>query len=657
MRLRCFEVEGLAQLEHERIVFRDGAPSLIVGPNEAGKTHLMLGLCGMFFGLDDPEKLKPWSGPDTMRGVLDFEDANGHPVHLERDYLSDTVQVGADGEQWTARWDGKGGEAQRFLDELDSWLGFREPSIFLATAFIRQSEVTAAEIKGVAPEIKRLITGTVESSYERVLKELNDSLDGLRRPAAVRKESRLERLQESLRQLEAQRRGAHEREDRILRLRQIRDRVAADVEQKAQQEQRLVQQLEIVGNLEQLEGQQSRLRKQLERLDSQIESVQRGQMVLQTARAERDRYAGAAETDKNDLFALDRAVRDTEEALDRISGAPSQSKALRNRFLGKPREQAPPPDLTPEDLTEQIWKAREARDTALRRMGVATMAQALDVRDRYEKANVEVVKAESYLDALGDETDVIMQREDVAHELSEVTEQLNDLLASDVDEKQVQHRDIFRKTLVSLRDEIGVLRNDQAEAERKLRIEGESEQDVAQIGREIERTRVEIDETKDLIAAHDLAIGTLQDCVAGFQDHCLDGVTAQASRMLSTLTDGRYTRVTLRDGDLEPLVDMPGRPRIPSARLSRGTRDQLYFVLRVALAQALANDRRLPMILDDPFVHYDPERVERTVDMLRALAEQTQVVFFTADPRYEDWFEPVLRLGATPVETIATEVA
>lgn len=294
---------------------------------------------------------------------------------------------------------------------------------------------------------------------------------------------------------------------------------------------------------------------------------------------------------------------------------------------------------------------------ALRRMGVATMAQALDVRDRWEKANVEVVKAESFLDALGDETDVIMQREEVAHELSDATERLNALLTADVDDRQIRHRETLRKTLVSLQDEITVLQNELAEAERKLRIEGDGEQDIARIEREIDQTRAEIAETRERIAAHEAAIGTLRECIAGFQEHCLDAVAADASHMLVALTDGRYTRIALRDGDMEPLVDMPGRARISASQLSRAARDQLYFAVRVALARALAPSRRLPLILDDPYVSFDPERLERTALMLRSLAQRTQVIFCTSDPRYEDWFEPVLRLGSGTREVVATEVA
>jgi uncharacterized protein YhaN len=657
MRLRRYEVKGLAQLEHETIVFRDDAPNLIGGPNDAGKTHLMLGLCGMFFGLDHPDRMKPWNGPATMHGSLDFEDEEGETVHLERAYTDDTVTVRTNGRQWSARWDGKAADTERFLVSLDEWLGFREQSIFTATTFIRQTEMTTAEIKGVAPEIKRLITGTMEASYERVLSDLNENLNGLRRPPGGRKESRLERQQEIVRRLEGQRRAARERQDRMLRLRQVRDRIAAELQQKEGQEAGLREQMDLVGDLEGLETRQLHLRKLLQGLDDQLKSLQRGEATLRAATDERDRCAGAAATTRDELIESDRNVRDAEAALERLSEPIAGSKGLRSRFLSKPKEQLPLSDLAPEALTELIWKAREARDTALRRMNVASLQHGLELRDRYDGAEIEVVKAQTFLDALGTEPEVQAQREEATRELSTITDQLDRLAGSNVGSNQIQNRDTFRKTLTSLKDAIAVLQNDAADVQRKLQLEGEGEEDSMQIERELERARADVTETNERVAAHELAIRALKDCVVGFQDHYLDGVMADASSMFAEVTDGRYTRVYLRPGDFEPLVDTADRSRIPSAHLSRGTQEQLYFVLRVALARTLADHRGLPLILDEPFVNFDPERLERTVALLRVISQRTQIIFFSADPRYEEWFHPVLRLGGESMEVIASEVA
>jgi uncharacterized protein YhaN len=127
------------------------------------------------------------------------------------------------------------------------------------------------------------------------------------------------------------------------------------------------------------------------------------------------------------------------------------------------------------------------------------------------------------------------------------------------------------------------------------------------------------------------------------QGDCLGPVVEHTSRILSVMTGGRYVGVHL-DDDLRPTVDMPDRHGIPETSPSRGVRDQLYFALRVALARSLAGGRTLPLVLDDPFVNLDPERLRRAVAFLKGLVPHTQVILFSCDPAYAQWLEPVLTL-------------
>lgn len=66
------------------------------------------------------------------------------------------------------------------------------------------------------------------------------------------------------------------------------------------------------------------------------------------------------------------------------------------------------------------------------------------------------------------------------------------------------------------------------------------------------------------------------------------------------------------------------------AGLSDGTRDQLYLALRIAsLERFLVNNRALPLVLDDAFIHFDDARAEAALSVLGELSKRTQVLFFT----------------------------
>lgn len=102
---------------------------------------------------------------------------------------------------------------------------------------------------------------------------------------------------------------------------------------------------------------------------------------------------------------------------------------------------------------------------------------------------------------------------------------------------------------------------------------------------------------------------------------------------LPELTRGRYTQAEL-DETLRLQVHHPERGEtLPvedgQPAWSAGVLDQIFFACRLGLADALADDLRLPLLLDDPFVHFDTERYYAALELLQRVATQTQVVLFT----------------------------
>ena len=64
---------------------------------------------------------------------------------------------------------------------------------------------------------------------------------------------------------------------------------------------------------------------------------------------------------------------------------------------------------------------------------------------------------------------------------------------------------------------------------------------------------------------------------------------------------------------------------------SDGTADQLYFALRLAVAEELTP--QAPLVLDDALVRFDDHRLEKAMEILRDAAERRQVIVFTCQDR------------------------
>ena len=113
-----------------------------------------------------------------------------------------------------------------------------------------------------------------------------------------------------------------------------------------------------------------------------------------------------------------------------------------------------------------------------------------------------------------------------------------------------------------------------------------------------------------------------------------------AAAALSRLTGGAYTELTL-DRELNALVRCAGEPVLhESAFLSRGTADQLYLALRLALCDMLlGGEDPCPIVLDDALINFDDVRMGYALDYLAELAQHRQILLFSCHSREKRYMQ------------------
>ncbi|MEW5913716.1 MAG: AAA family ATPase [Thermodesulfobacteriota bacterium] len=134
-----------------------------------------------------------------------------------------------------------------------------------------------------------------------------------------------------------------------------------------------------------------------------------------------------------------------------------------------------------------------------------------------------------------------------------------------------------------------------------------------------------------------LAETLLEMAMEEFRLEAQPSLLQKAGQYLALATGGAYdwlgTDLFHAQPNKEPALSArrgPGEAERPAEILSRGTRDQLYLCLRLALAQEMtAGHEPLPLILDDPLVNFDDERLAAALDLLCALAQERQVLLLT----------------------------
>lgn len=101
-----------------------------------------------------------------------------------------------------------------------------------------------------------------------------------------------------------------------------------------------------------------------------------------------------------------------------------------------------------------------------------------------------------------------------------------------------------------------------------------------------------------------------------------------AGEILQKITDGRYQSVFLNN-EFEIRVKADGGVR-DLGYFSKGTADAVYFAMRFAASRLIANERRLPVIMDDPFWSLDNKRLALAKSYLQKISQDSQVILFSA---------------------------
>jgi uncharacterized protein YhaN len=149
----------------------------------------------------------------------------------------------------------------------------------------------------------------------------------------------------------------------------------------------------------------------------------------------------------------------------------------------------------------------------------------------------------------------------------------------------------------------------------------------------------------DLTLAHVL----LEEAVGQLRQQSQDPLLARAGELFALSTRGAFSGIAA-DIDEKGVPVVTGRRTggggVATSHMSDGTRDQLFLAFRIAsIEQYCAAAEPLPFIADDLLVHFDDERSAATLNLLRRLAETTQVLLFTHHASVRD-------MAGAPVATL-----
>lgn len=137
------------------------------------------------------------------------------------------------------------------------------------------------------------------------------------------------------------------------------------------------------------------------------------------------------------------------------------------------------------------------------------------------------------------------------------------------------------------------------------------------------------DNTLELEAIN-LALSTIQNLSVEIHDSFGKQLNEAVTEVISEVTGQRYKELKV-DEKLDIKLGWKD-DYVLLDKLSAGTIDQVYFSLRLAVADLLLGKNKVPLLLDDSFALYDEARVKA---VLKKIAQRNQVILFTCHKREE----------------------
>lgn len=160
----------------------------------------------------------------------------------------------------------------------------------------------------------------------------------------------------------------------------------------------------------------------------------------------------------------------------------------------------------------------------------------------------------------------------------------------------------------------------------------ENENEIINLEEEIEELQAMSRKEQELqqdIDSLELARSQIEKISEEYYLEMSDELNGEISKWISLLTKGTYDSARLdKDGKLWILAE---EREVPPESLSRGTLEQIYLALRLAVGSVLMQEEDMPIFLDEAFAMYDDVRLAET---LKALAKtKKQIFIFTCQKR------------------------
>lgn len=247
-----------------------------------------------------------------------------------------------------------------------------------------------------------------------------------------------------------------------------------------------------------------------------------------------------------------------------------------------------------------------------------------------QKIATELENALSYYEMISNKITVLADNA-ACSSLSEAEEKLallnKDNSIADLTETEI---DSLKENFKAQSDNTATLRTQLTSINEQIKTVTASTPSVAVLEREKAELEEKIKSYRNFTNTAEIAEIALDEAFRDLRKNYSEVLDQRTAEIFNKLSDDKYLSVSVSKSLDASVTTEDAFGTKESDYLSRGTEDQLYLAMRLAVAELITNEsEKLPIFADDPLSQYDDNRTAKAMTFLKDYARDKQLVMFT----------------------------
>lgn len=254
-----------------------------------------------------------------------------------------------------------------------------------------------------------------------------------------------------------------------------------------------------------------------------------------------------------------------------------------------------------------------------------------------QKIATELENALSYYEMISNKITVLADNA-ACSSLSEAEEKLallnKDNSIADLTETEI---DSLKENFKAQSDNTATLKTQLTSINEQIKTVTASTPSVAVLEREKAELEEKIKSYRNFTNTAEIAEIALDEAFRDLRKNYSEVLDQRTAEIFTKLSNEKYLSVSVSKGLDASVTTEDAFGTKEADYLSRGTEDQLYLALRLAIAELITNEsEKLPIFADDPLSQYDDNRTAKAMTFLKDYARDKQLVMFTCHSFIKD---------------------